>query len=199
MTTQVHPKPLLEDRTFLRHFWHPVCTREELETAHPSGRGPLAVTLLGNRLAIAKLGGKIVAMDDRCAHRFAALSKGTVIDDTIRCNYHGWRYDSSGKTVHIPACPELPIPRKAATNSLWGVKQGAVDLVGLADDVPAQARAKLEEVKSGLRSGSFAIWSGPIQDQSGKEVLASKVEATDKFLDGMNFLVKGVEGKLPTR
>lgn len=83
--------------------------------------------------------------------------------------------------------------------SLWGVKQGAVDLVGLADDVPAQARAKLEEVKSGLRSGSFAIWSGPIQDQSGKEVLASKVEATDKFLDGMNFLVKGVEGKLPTR
>lgn len=117
MTTQVQPKPLLEDRTFLRHFWHPVCTREELETAHPSGRGPLAVTLLGNRLAIAKLGGKIVAMDDRCAHRFAALSKGTVVDDTIRCNYHGWRYDSSGKTVHIPACPELPIPRKAATNT----------------------------------------------------------------------------------
>jgi basic membrane protein A len=83
--------------------------------------------------------------------------------------------------------------------SLWGVKQGAVDLVAIAEDVPANAKAKLEEVKSGLRNGSFAIWSGPIQDQNGKEVLASKVEATDGFLAGMNFLVKGVDGKLPGR
>lgn len=117
MTNVNAPRPLLEDRTFLRHFWHPVCTKAELESANPSGRGPLAVTLLGERLAIAKLGGQIVALEDRCAHRLAALSKGTVIDDTLRCNYHGWRYGAEGKVTHIPACPEQPIPRKAVTQS----------------------------------------------------------------------------------
>lgn len=83
--------------------------------------------------------------------------------------------------------------------SLWGVKQGSVDLVALADDVPASVRSKLEEVKAGLRNGSFGIWRGPIQDQTSKEVLAAKVDAKDAFLDAMNFLVKGVDGRLPAR
>jgi phenylpropionate dioxygenase-like ring-hydroxylating dioxygenase large terminal subunit len=115
MNAQLKAQPLIEDRSFLRHFWHPVCTRAELESAHPSGRGPLAVTLLGQRLVIANLGGEVVAMDDRCAHRFASLSQGTVVDNVLRCNYHGWRYDKAGKVTHIPACPEAPIPRKACS------------------------------------------------------------------------------------
>jgi len=110
-------KPLIEDRSFLKHFWHPVCTRAELEASNPSGRGPHAVTLLGQRLVIANLAGRIVAMDDRCAHRFAALSKGTVVGDTLRCNYHGWKYAETGKVINIPACPEVPIPKKACATS----------------------------------------------------------------------------------
>lgn len=110
-------KPLIEDRSFLRHFWHPVCTREELEAANPSGRGPLSVSLLGERLVIAKLAGDVVAMEDRCAHRFASLSKGTVVGEVLRCNYHGWRYDKAGKVSHIPACPDQPVPRKACSTA----------------------------------------------------------------------------------
>jgi len=108
-------RQLLEDRTFLRHFWHPVCTRAELETANPSGLGPLGVELLGNKLVIANLNGEVVAMDDRCPHRFAALSKGRVEGDSLRCNYHGWKFNSAGQCTEIPACPEVPIPRKACT------------------------------------------------------------------------------------
>ena len=33
----------------------------------------------------------------------------------------------------------------------WGVKEGAIDIVSLADDVPAEAKAKIEEVKKGLK------------------------------------------------
>ena len=83
------------------------------------------------------------------------------------------------------------------TGSWWGHKEGTIDLVSIAEDVPAEVKAKVDEVKAGLKDGSFAIWKGPILDQNGKEVLADGVVADDAFLGGINFYVKGVEGKLP--
>ncbi|MDO5693080.1 MAG: BMP family ABC transporter substrate-binding protein [Pseudomonadota bacterium] len=79
----------------------------------------------------------------------------------------------------------------------WGVKEGAIDLVSLAADVPEDAKARLEEVRGGLKAGTYAIWKGPISDNTGKEVLAEGTVADDKFLGGINFFVKGVEGKVP--
>jgi simple sugar transport system substrate-binding protein len=79
----------------------------------------------------------------------------------------------------------------------WGVKEGAIDIVSLADDVPAEAKAKIEEVKKGLKDGTFHIWKGPIAGQDGKELLAADAVAEDKFLTGIDFYVKGVEGKVP--
>ena len=79
----------------------------------------------------------------------------------------------------------------------WGHKDGAIDLVSIADDVPADIKAKVEKIKAGLKDGSFHPWTGPIVDQSGKEVLAKGQVADDKFLGGVKFYVKGVEGKVP--
>ena len=87
---------------------------------------------------------------------------------------------------------------KWATGQSWlGVKDGAIDFVSLAADVPPEAKAKLEEVKAGLKAGTLHPWTGPIVDQSGKEVLAKGVVADDKFLTSIKFYVKGVEGKVP--
>jgi basic membrane protein A and related proteins len=86
----------------------------------------------------------------------------------------------------------------ATGQSWWGVKEGAIDFVSVADDVPADAKAKLEEVKAGLKAGTFSIWKGPLVDNSGKEQLAKDAVADDKFLGGINFYVKGVEGKVPS-
>lgn len=79
----------------------------------------------------------------------------------------------------------------------WGVKEGAIDFVSVASDVPDAAKKKLDEVKAGLKDGSLVIWKGPIVDNSGKEVLAKDKVADDNFLGGINFYVKGVEGKVP--
>jgi simple sugar transport system substrate-binding protein len=79
----------------------------------------------------------------------------------------------------------------------WGVKEGAIDLVSMADDVPADAKAKVEAVKAGLKDGSFSIWKGPIIGSDGKEVLKKDEVADDAFLGGIKFYVKGVEGKVP--
>ncbi len=85
----------------------------------------------------------------------------------------------------------------ATGQSWWGVKEGAIDLVSIAEDVPAEIKAKVDEAKNGLKSGSFAIWKGPIVDNTGKTVLEKDVVADDKFLTGINFYVKGVEGQVP--
>ncbi|MFM9925963.1 BMP family ABC transporter substrate-binding protein [Variovorax sp. H27-G14] len=98
---------------------------------------------------------------------------------------------------YIKATQEALDGKWATGQAWWGVKEGAIDLVSIADDVPAEAKAKVEEVKKGLKDGSFVIWKGPILGQDGKEVVAKDAVADDKFLSGVNFYVKGVEGKVP--
>ncbi|MGB4360085.1 MAG: BMP family ABC transporter substrate-binding protein [Rhodoferax sp.] len=85
----------------------------------------------------------------------------------------------------------------AGTHAWWGVKEGAIDIVSMAEDVPAETKAKVEEVKKGLADGSFAIWKGPITDNTGKVQVAKDTVADDQFLGGLNFYVKGVDGKVP--
>lgn len=82
-------------------------------------------------------------------------------------------------------------------SSWWGVKEGTIDLVSIADDVPAELKTKVEEAKAGLKAGTFQIWKGPIATNDGKEILAAGAVADDAFLAGINFYVKGVEGKVP--
>lgn len=82
-------------------------------------------------------------------------------------------------------------------NFWWGVKEGAMDLVKIADQVPQEAKDRVATVKAGLRDGSFAVWTGPIRDNQGNEVLAEGVVADEAFLRSINFYVQGVEGSVP--
>ena len=83
------------------------------------------------------------------------------------------------------------------TSAWWGVKEGAIDIVSIAADVPEDTKKRVAEVKAGLKDGSFSIWKGPIMDNTGKELIAKDVVADDKFLGGLKTYVKGVEGKVP--
>ena len=86
---------------------------------------------------------------------------------------------------------------KGDQHSWWGVKEGAIDIVSISDKVPAEIKAKVDVVKAGLKDGSFVIWKGPITSNDGKEMVAAGTNADDKFMGGINFYVKGVEGKVP--
>jgi basic membrane protein A len=79
----------------------------------------------------------------------------------------------------------------------WGVKEGSIDMVSVAADVPDDTKKRIDEIRAGLKDDSFKIWKGPIVDNTGKEVLAKDAVADDKFLGGISFYVKGVEGKVP--
>jgi simple sugar transport system substrate-binding protein len=87
---------------------------------------------------------------------------------------------------------------KWVTGSAWlGVKEGAIDLVSIASDVPIETKNRINQIKDGLRRGTFFIWKGPIFAQNGQQVLSNGETADDRFLAGMNFYVAGVEGRVP--
>ena len=85
----------------------------------------------------------------------------------------------------------------ATGQTWWGVKEGAIDMVSIAADVPEDTKKRVDEIKAGLKDGSFSIWKGPLTDNTGKEMLAKDTVADDKWLGGLNVYVKGVEGKVP--
>ena len=47
--------------------------------------------------------GRAVALEDRCLHRCARLSKGRVAAGRLQCSYHGWTYDGRGSVVFTPS------------------------------------------------------------------------------------------------
>ena len=124
----------------------------------------------------------------------------------------GWDSDMSKFGPHAHLASAIinwgPYYKKAVKEALdgtwssgktwWGVKEGAIDLVSLSDKVPEAAKAKVEQVKAGLKNGSFSIWKGSVLDQSGKELLKAGQTAEDGFLLGINAYVKGVDGKIPS-
>jgi len=70
---------------------------------------PMQVTIAGMRLAAFRdEHGRCGIVEDRCAHRGAQLSKGSVCAGQLQCPYHGWRYDTHGHVVHVPALPHEP-------------------------------------------------------------------------------------------
>jgi simple sugar transport system substrate-binding protein len=84
------------------------------------------------------------------------------------------------------------------TGVWWGVKEDTIDIVNISDKVPAETKEAVEKIKAGLKDGTFSVWKGPILGQDGKEILKKDEVADDKFMSGINFYVKGVEGKIPT-
>jgi phenylpropionate dioxygenase-like ring-hydroxylating dioxygenase large terminal subunit len=50
--------------------------------------------------------GRVRAFKDLCLHRGAKISMGRVVDGTIVCPYHGFRYDGDGRCVYIPSQPK---------------------------------------------------------------------------------------------
>ncbi len=79
----------------------------------------------------------------------------------------------------------------------WGVKEGAIDLLKIADDVPQDIKDRVAKARAGLKDGSFAVWTGPIKDNAGQERLAAGQVGDLPFLSSINFYVAGIDGKVP--
>jgi phenylpropionate dioxygenase-like ring-hydroxylating dioxygenase large terminal subunit len=73
-------------------------------------------TLLGRALILYRTeSGAVVALEDRCPHRFLPLSLGKLIGDDVQCGYHGLRFDARGGCVRVPSQGNIPKPAKVAS------------------------------------------------------------------------------------
>ena len=93
----------------LAYFYHPIATSDEV------GAQPRRFSLLGESWVLFRdSANEIVAFVDRCPHRGAPLSMGSVAGGTLECAYHGWRFDERGKLLCVPALGEgAKLPAKA--------------------------------------------------------------------------------------
>ena len=87
----------------MRLYWIPFLPSADLK---PDGQ-PQRVRLLGeDLLAFRDSEGRIGLVDHACPHRGAPLVFGRNEDCGLRCIYHGWKFDTSGRVVDTPAEPE---------------------------------------------------------------------------------------------
>jgi phenylpropionate dioxygenase-like ring-hydroxylating dioxygenase large terminal subunit len=101
---------LVTKQPVLRRFWYSIMPIADLAD------GPKPFTLLGEKIVLFLDGeGKPRALEDRCCHRTARLSRGWCKNGNIVCGYHGWEYDGDGKLVAIPQFAEgQPLPNARA-------------------------------------------------------------------------------------
>jgi 5,5'-dehydrodivanillate O-demethylase len=82
----------------LRRYWQPIAAVAEMEE-----RPTKPVRLMGEDLVLYRdRGGTHGLVDLHCPHRRADLSYGFVEEAGLRCNYHGWLWDESGRCTHQP-------------------------------------------------------------------------------------------------
>lgn len=82
----------------MRRYWMPVAAVAELDD------NPIkSLRLMGEDLALYKdKAGDYGLVDLHCPHRRADLSYGIVEETGLRCNYHGWLFDHSGRCLQQP-------------------------------------------------------------------------------------------------
>jgi len=96
--------------SFLRNAWYMIAWSSELASG-PMVRTALELPILLFRAAE----GKVIAMHDRCPHRFAPLSMGKITDGSVTCGYHGLQFDTAGQCVRNFFSKAIPSAARVRT------------------------------------------------------------------------------------
>jgi basic membrane protein A len=81
------------------------------------------------------------------------------------------------------------------TGSYYGnIKDGFTDIAPFGKSVPQGVQAKIKAKREQLISGDFYEFTGPLQDQSGKQTVAQGDKLSLDQILGMDWFVKGVQG-----
>src|SRR6516165_7872537 len=86
----------------MREYWIPAVMGSEATRGGP----PLRLMLLGEKLiAFRDSAGRVGVSRHRGPHRCASRFRGPNEGGGIRCIYHGWKFEVSGKCLERPNVP----------------------------------------------------------------------------------------------
>ena len=97
--------------------WFVVAFSDELEVG-----AVVSLEYFGKKMVLFRgHDGRAHLLDAYCAHLGANLAAGgKVVESTIECPFHGWRYAGDGRCVEIPYAKKIP---KNACVASWTVKE----------------------------------------------------------------------------
>ncbi len=88
---------------FMENLWYCGALSTEIESL------PLRRVICNEPIVFYRdTSGNPVALEDRCSHRHAPLSKGSIRGDNIQCDYHGVVFNGQGTCIHIPHQSKIP-------------------------------------------------------------------------------------------
>jgi phenylpropionate dioxygenase-like ring-hydroxylating dioxygenase large terminal subunit len=104
---------------FPKNGWYAAIWSKDLAGA------PIARTILDEPVVLFRgAGGRPAALEDRCCHRAAPLSRGEVAGEYLRCGYHGLTFDADGQCVAVPGQATVPAGARVRAYPVaerWGV------------------------------------------------------------------------------
>lgn len=99
--------------------WFVVAFSDEVEVGHVR-----PMHYFGQELVLYRgESGQVKVLDAFCPHLGAHLGiGGKVVEDTIRCPFHAWRFDETGACVEVPYAKKIP-PRATGKIDCWPVSE----------------------------------------------------------------------------
>ncbi len=157
----------------LRKGWHALCRSAEVSDR------PRAFTLLNEPYVVWRSpSGELRVFLDRCPHRLAPLSLGQCEGENLRCGYHGWVFDATGRCVEIPALgPDANLPPTARLSGPFAIHESH-GMVFVAPEEPRTAPPSI----AAAADDSFLRGDLPVMTTR-----ASAGLLADNFLDMAHF------------
>jgi len=136
----------------MRQYWQPVLLSSELP--EPDGP-PLRVRALAEDLiAFRDSRGRVGLLGANCPHRGAPLFFGRNEEGGLRCIYHGWKFDTSGRCLDMPNAPgDRDYREKVRAKSYRAAESHGIvwAYMGTLDEPPALPKLGWSEVPAAHR------------------------------------------------
>lgn len=133
-------------------------------------------TLLNTRVVLWRGAQTVRAWLDQCPHRGAALSLGTVRDETLSCPYHGWVFEGTGTCSRYPAHPDRQPSAGARARAFTCIEQDGC--IWVSPGEPVQPPPRFAEIDHAeYRSALAGEWT----------IEANAYRVIENFLDMAHF------------
>jgi nitrite reductase/ring-hydroxylating ferredoxin subunit len=158
--------------------WVRVCSSLDLE-----GGAVKSISALGRELvAFRGADGRVGVLDAYCPHLGAHLGQGGVVTASghLKCPFHEWSFDTSGKCVSIPYC-RTDVPERAKTKA-YPVREhlGMVFIWFHAEEDKQEPQWEMEHHKDVLDEGRFYAVT-EVQMEFAQHVLEMHMNSADFF------------------